>query len=636
MQLIVHNGTVYLSGEPILKQVDIEINTESRIGIVGRNGCGKTTLLRLISGELELGEREDGEKGVFAVSGTPTIGVLDQMTFEDDSETLVGELRKAYKQIIDLKDRIDFLSLQMESSSDPEIIEEYTSSLELFGNLGGYYFEKEYEAAIKRFGFSEEEKYRPLSSFSGGKRTKIAFLKLLLSKPDLLLLDEPTNHLDIDAVRWLEEYLSGYKKAFVIVSHDRMFLDRTVNTVYEIERGKTEKYSGNYSEFVIAKKLRREQQQKEYEAQQREIAHLEGVVERFRYKATKAAMAQSKIKQLERMEKIEAPEKEDSRTFHATLSPAIRSAKDVLSVKDLAIGYEKPLSTVSFEVKRGDRIGIVGGNGLGKSTLLKTLVGVMPPISGNFHFGGGVKIGYFDQQMARYKGGETVLENFMREYPRLNDFECRSALGAFLFTGEDVFKTVDVLSGGERVRLTLCKIFESKPNVLILDEPTNHTDIISKETLEEMLLKFEGTLIFVSHDRYFVKRLSQKLLCFKDGGVYWYENGYEQYEDEISGEKQPIESVTQIKEPKVKKTFTTPLKEKAKRERAIKKAEEKIALLEEKLAGIETELTLEENLSDYLKLSELETERNATEEELGAALGEWEKLATECEEEENG
>ncbi len=632
MQLAIHNGAVFLSGEPILKQVDIEINTESRIGIVGRNGCGKTTLLRLISGELSLSPDENGEKGVFAVSGKPTIGVLDQMTFEDDSECLVGELRKAYREIIELNAKLELLQKEMEQTGDESVIEEYTSSLELLTALGGFYFEKEYEAAIKKFGFSDEDKYRPLSEFSGGQRTKIAFLKLLLSKPDLLLLDEPTNHLDIEAVRWLEDYLRDYKKAFVIVSHDRMFLDRTVNTVYEIERGKTEKYSGNYSEFVIQKRLRREQQKKEYEAQQREIAHLEGVVERFRYKATKAAIAQSKIKQLERMERIDAPDAEDKRTFHTSLSSELRSAKDVLSVKDLSIGYETALSTVSFEIKRGDRIGIVGGNGLGKSTLLKTLVGAIPPISGEYHFGGAVKLGYFDQQMARYRGSETVLENFMREYPRLTDYECRSALGAFLFTGEDVFKTVDVLSGGERVRLTLCKIFKSRPNVLILDEPTNHMDIIGKETLEEMLSEFEGTLIFVSHDRYFIKRLSQKLLCFDSGKAVWYENGYEQYEAELFCTPSTEKAEKPEKAPTPKKTYTTPLKEKAKRERALKKTEEKIALLEEKLAGIETELNLDENLSDYLKLSELEKERNDTADELQETMAEWEKLAEECEE----
>lgn len=628
MQIVIRNGTVDLSGEPILKDINIEINTESRIGVVGRNGCGKTTLLRLLSGELRLAPKAGEDDTVYAVSGQPTIGVLNQMTFKDDRVSMVDELRSAYTDILKMKARLDELQSLMEHSDNEDIISEYSSLLDRFTNAGGFYFEKEYEAAIKHFGFSEEEKHRPLSEFSGGQRTKIAFLKLLLSKPDLLLLDEPTNHLDIEAVNWLEEYLCSYKKAFVIVSHDRMFLDKTVNTVYEIEHGKTAKYTGNYSDFTVAKKALRAQQAKQYEAQQKEIAHLNELVERFRYKATKAAMAQSKIKQIERMELIDAPESYDNRTFHADFEPAIQSAKDVLTVKDLQIGFDKPLSTVSFDVRRGDRIGIVGGNGLGKSTLLKTIMGLMPSLGGNFQLGAAVKPGYFDQQMAHYKGNQSVLDDFMTAFPQLNDFEARSALGAFLFSGEDVFKTIDMLSGGERVRLALCKLFRSRPNLLILDEPTNHMDIIGKETLEDMLSEYTGTLIFVSHDRYFVKKLANKLLVFENKSAHWYEYGYEQYE--AARKNASAESVTAEKEKaenKPKKGYTTPAKERAKRERALKKAEEKIALLEEKLEGLQYELTWEENISDYLKLNQIQEQISETEEELSVAMTEWETLA---------
>ena len=631
MQLMIRNGTVDLSGEPILKDINIEINTESRIGVVGRNGCGKTTLLRLLSGELKLAPKEGNDDTVYAVSGQPTIGVLNQMTFKDDSVTLVDELRSAYTEILQMKARLDELQSIMEQGQNDDAIHEYTTLLDIFTNAGGFYFEKEYEAAIKHFGFTDEEKYRPLSTFSGGQRTKIAFLKLLLSKPDLLLLDEPTNHLDIEAVNWLEDYLCNYKKAFVIVSHDRMFLDRTVNTIYEIEHGKTTRYVGNYTDFTAAKKIQRELQAKQYEAQQKEIAHLNDVVERFRYKATKAAMAQSKIKQLERMELIDAPDSYDNRTFHADFEPAIVSAKDVLSVKDLQIGFDRPLSTVSFEVKRGDRIGIVGGNGLGKSTLLKTLMNILPPLGGSFQFGGAVKPGYFDQQMAHYKGSQSVFDDFLTAFPHLNDFEVRSALGAFLFSGEDVFKTIDMLSGGERVRLALCKLFRSRPNLLILDEPTNHMDIIGKETLEDMLDSYTGTLIFVSHDRYFVKKLANRLLVFENGSAYWYEYGYEQYENARKASAEAVHE-KETKAAKPKKTYTTPAKERSRRERALKKAEEKIALLEEKVSGIETELTLEENISDYLKLSELQQELAETEEELSVAMSEWETAAQALEE----
>lgn len=624
MQLSIKNGQVDLSGEPILTDVNIEINTESKIGIVGRNGCGKTTLLRLLSGELRLAHKEGFDDSVFAVSGKPTVGVLSQMTFKDDSVTLIDELRGAYSDILNMKAELERLQSLLETSQSEETISEYSSLLERFTNAGGFYFKKEYESALKHFGFTDSEKCRPLSDFSGGQRTKIAFLKLLLSKPDLLLLDEPTNHLDIEAVGWLEEYLKNYKKAFVIVSHDRMFLDRTVNVIYEIERGKTHRYTGGYSDFVKAKQELLAQRAKQYDAQQKEIAHLEGLVDRFRYKATKAAMAQSKIKQLERMEKIDAPERSDTRAFHADFEPEMRSSKDVLSVKDLTVGFDKPLSTLSFELRRGDRVGIVGGNGLGKSTLLKTITGAIPALSGEYHTGGAVKIGYFDQQMAQYSGERTVLSDFQTAFPEYNDFEARSALGAFLFSGEDVFKTLNMLSGGERVRLALCKILGRKPNFLILDEPTNHMDIIGKETLEEMLADFTGTLLFVSHDRYFVKRLADKLLVFENGGCNFYEYGYEQYEEALR--KRVFTEEKAAPQKKEKKAYITPAKEKARIERAIKKAEEKIAALEAEIEEINGELCREENISDYIKLSELEQTLNEKNKFLEEALAEWEQL----------
>ena len=625
MQIIIQNGIVDLSGEPILKRVNIEINTESKIGIVGRNGCGKTTLLRLIAGELHISKDNPEANSNFMVSGKPTIGTLNQMAFKDNSVTLVDEIRSAYSHIIDMKHRLDELQIQMNSEDNSSVISEYTTLLDIFTNEGGFYFEKEYEAAIKRFGFTEQEKYKPLSDFSGGQRTKIAFLKLLLSKPDLLLLDEPTNHLDVDAVTWLEEYLSTYKKAVVIVSHDRMFLDKTIKTIYEIERGKTYKYNGNYSEFVTQKQFLREQQKKDYEAQQKEIARLNDLVERFRYKANKAAMAQSKIKQLERMDLLEPPETYDNKTFKAAFQPDMRSVNDVLTVRNLAIGYDKVLSTVSFDIKRGEHIGIIGGNGLGKSTLLKTLVGTLPSLGGEFIVGSNMKIGYFDQQMAQYSSSDTVFEDFRKEFPSYNDFQVRSALGAFLFSGEDVFKTVDMLSGGERVRLALCKIFGKKPNFLILDEPTNHMDILSKEVLEDILVDYEGTLLFVSHDRYFIKKVAQQILSFEDGLTKFYRFGYEEYLEQQALPSPAVSTAVKTPEKVPKKSFTTPLKEKSRRERALKKAEENVAALEEKLSLIEKSLSDETNQSDYIKLSELQNEFAGVSAELEKAMLAWEE-----------
>ena len=448
---------------------------------------------------------------------------------------------------------------------------------------------------------------------------------MLLSKPDLLLLDEPTNHLDIEAVSWLEDYIKNYKKAVLIVSHDRMFLDNTVNEIYEIEHGKTTRYVGNYSSFVKLKRESRSLQEKAYEAQQKEIARIEATAERFRYKATKAAMAQSKLKSIERMDKIDAPELYDNRTFKATLEPLVQSAKEVLTVSNLTIGFDIPLATLSFNVYRGDRIGIIGGNGKGKSTLVKTLVGKIPALSGNFSTGALVNVGYFDQQMAPIHGTDTVLDNMMSAFPAMTEFEARSALGAFLFSGEAVFKTIDMLSGGERVRLALCKLFRKSPNLLILDEPTNHMDIISKETLEDILMSYSGTLIFVSHDRYFVKKLADRLITFENEGAKVNDFGYDEYLLRQPKEE-TLDTPVQKAEKKEKKTYTTPLKEKQKRERALKKAEEKINELEAKLGDLKAQQQLPENLADYQKLSELQEQLDNFEAELLEQMEIWEEF----------
>jgi len=625
LQIEIHKGQVDLSGEPILSDINLNITTNSRIGLVGRNGCGKTTLLRLLCGELSLANVES-DGGFMAVSGNPQIGALNQMTFRDDSVSLVEEIRSAYEYILKLKAELDDAEQKMAASATEDNIKRYTDLLDTFTREGGFYFEKEYEAAIKKFGFTDSQKHRPLSEFSGGQRTKIAFLKLLLSKPDLLLLDEPTNHLDIEAVSWLEDYIKNYKKAVLIVSHDRMFLDNTVNEIYEIEHGKTTRYIGNYSQFVKQKKLQRDQQAKDFEAQQKEIARIQATADRFRYKATKAAMAQSKLKSIERMEKIDAPDSYDNRTFKATLEPTVQSAKEVLTVSNLTIGFDNPLATLSFNVYRGDRVGIIGGNGKGKSTLVKTLVGKIPALSGSFSTGALVNAGYFDQQLAQIQGSETILDNMLSTFPSMNDFEARSALGAFLFSGEDVFKTIDMLSGGERVRLALCKLFRKSPNLLILDEPTNHMDIISKETLEDILASYSGTLIFVSHDRYFVKKLADRLITFENDGATVWDFGYDEYM--LRQEKQQTAPTQEIKqEKKEKKTYTTPLKEKQKREKALKKAEEKINELETRLDQRKHEQQLPENLADYQKLSELQEQIDTLEAELLEQMEVWEGLS---------
>jgi ATP-binding cassette subfamily F protein 3 len=607
MLLKITNGCVAFGVKVVFSGIDFEVNKGEKIALVGRNGSGKTTLLKLIIGEYELTKLDNGEDSSITKSGNVDIGYLKQVTFEDESITLEDEVKKAYKNITEIENSLEKLLIEIETNPSGEALTKYSVLQERFKLLDGYSYKKEYEIAIKQFGFTEEDKAKQLSDFSGGQRTKIAFIRLLLSKPDILLLDEPTNHLDIDAIEWLEEYLKTYKNAVVIVSHDREFLDKTVSIVYELERGKITRYSGNYSDFAEKKRIDWEKQQKEYIFQQKEIARLSGLIERFRYKASKAAMAQSKLKQIEQMDIVEAPEVADTRSFYVNFEPEYRSVKLVLSAKDLVIGYDKPLSTISLDITRGEKVGILGGNGLGKSTFLKTIVNKLPPLSGKFFIGERVKIGYFDQRMAQYKSDKDVLDEFWDEFPKLTQTEVRSALGAFLFTGDDVFKPVNALSGGEKVRLELCKIFKRRPNFLILDEPTNHMDIISKETLEKKLKDYTGTLLFVSHDRYFIKQIATSVFVFEDDDTKLYPYGYEYYMEQAA--KKTIEQKPSvIKEKKEKKGYTTPAKEKARREAKIKKLEENLAECDEKIAKLKSEINSDEVVSDYLRLTELHKE----------------------------
>mgnify|MGYP004634076055 CR=1 FL=1 len=539
----ISNGAVAFGDDVILHSIDFEIRNTEKIAIVGRNGCGKTTLLKLISGEVEMEKLDSDESAFIAKAGNPEIGYLKQIAFDDPDVTLEQEVRKCFVKMDERKAELARAAAELEHDYSDEKVARYTAMEEAFKDDGGYYYEKEYEVMIRKFGFSDDERKKPIRDFSGGQQTKIAFIKLLLSKPDILLLDEPTNHLDVTTIEWLEGYLKSYPKAVVVVSHDRMFLDNVVDVVYEIEYGTARRYPGNYTNFIARKKENYDKQMKDHIAQQKEIERLQRMVTRFKGKPTKTAMAQSKQKAIERMVIIEAPDKYDNKTFHANFQPEKETGNDVLYTSELAIGYDHPLSVVSLDLKRGEKLGILGGNGLGKSTFLKTIVGKIPALSGDYRFGTNVQIGYFDQQMAMYTSNKTVLDDFWDEYPNLTETEARNALGAFLFSGEDVFKNVNMLSGGEKVRLALCKILKTRPNVLVLDEPTNHMDIVGKETLESMLKDYKGTLIFVSHDRYFVKKVATQLLVFEDGTTNLYQFGYEQYQEKLDKEASESKNV---------------------------------------------------------------------------------------------
>ena len=470
---------------------------------------------------------------------------------------------------------------------------------------------------------------KSIREFSGGQRAKISFIKLLLSKPDILLLDEPTNHLDIAAIEWLEQYLKQYPRAVVIVSHDRMFLNKIVNKVYEIEYGVTTAYSGNYEFFEMQKKVNYEKQLKDYEYQQKEIKRLNDIVTRFKYKPTKAKMAMSKLKQIERMVKIEVPNRYDTTTFKTNFVIDKQSGRDVLYAKDLKIGYTTPIQELSVEIHRGQKLAVIGENGIGKSTFLKTLMGTIEKIDGTLEFGHNVNIGYFDQQIALLDSEETVLDNFSQEFPELTTTELRNSLAAFMFYGDDVFKKINMLSGGEKVRLALCKILKKGPNLLILDEPTNHMDIIGKESLELLLQAYTGTIIVVSHDRFFINKIADSLLIFKSSGVSYFDGKYEDYERELE-EAETEEKITKpeesVKQEKPANNLYLKQKEMNKISNRIKKLERDIDALENNANEINEQLSNECNYSDYEKLSELQAQIERINSEIEEKMSEWEKL----------
>lgn len=673
----ISNGAVAFGDDVILHSIDFEIRNTEKIAIVGRNGCGKTTLLKLISGEVEMEKLDSDESAFIAKAGNPEIGYLKQIAFDDPDVTLEQEVRKCFVKMDERKAELARAAAELEHDYSDEKVARYTAMEEAFKDDGGYYYEKEYEVMIRKFGFSDDERKKPIRDFSGGQQTKIAFIKLLLSKPDILLLDEPTNHLDVTTIEWLEGYLKSYPKAVVVVSHDRMFLDNVVDVVYEIEYGTARRYPGNYTNFIARKKENYDKQMKDHIAQQKEIERLQRMVTRFKGKPTKTAMAQSKQKAIDRMVIIEAPDKYDNKTFHANFQPEKETGNDVLYTSELAIGYDHPLSVVTLDLKRGEKLGILGGNGLGKSTFLKTIVGKIPALSGDYRFGTNVQIGYFDQQMAMYTSNKTVLDDFWDEYPNLTETEARNALGAFLFSGEDVFKNVNMLSGGEKVRLALCKILKTRPNVLVLDEPTNHMDIVGKETLESMLKDYKGTLIFVSHDRYFVKKVATQLLVFEDGTTNLYQFGYEQYQEKLDREASESkntyrgnaifggaisqnggsqtgsvanQSASQtaaagnadegtnansaaggMAVSSTGKAYYNPGKERSKMQKKVKKAEEDLAVKEAKLDELKAELMKPEYQSSYSKLTEIQNEIDALEEEILIDMEAWEELSSQLE-----
>ena len=545
MRIRISHANVQFGGDVILQDINFEVRDNEKIAIVGRNGCGKTTLLKLIAHDIGMSNIDSDEECGYETAGKQEIGFLRQINFTDTGITVEDEIKKVFEPIFECERRMRELEENMKSSDDASILREYAAIQSKMESLHGYTWKQDMETIFQRFGFKLSDLKRPIGSFSGGQQTKVAFIKLLLTRPDIMLLDEPTNHLDMPTIEWLEGYLKTYDRAVVIVSHDRMFLDKVADVTYEVEYNHIKRYAGNYTAFMKRKEEDLIKQEKDYEEQQKEIKRLTEWIEKWKNTPTKVAATHSKRMAIEHMVKIEKPRRFDTKAFHARYIPRIESYTNVINAKNLEIGYDKVLSTVTFLLQKKERLAVIGENGKGKSTLLKTLVGEIPALGGEFKFGQNVEWGYFDQHkavMERFDPEQTVLDNFWEAYPDYLREEVRSALGGFLFSGEEVEKKMGQLSGGEKVRLALCKMLQTRPNLLILDEPTNHMDIVGKDALEKMLNEYEGTVLFVSHDRYFISRVATGILEFSSeesvkGNVKQYKMSYELYLEEKERER---------------------------------------------------------------------------------------------------
>ena len=545
MRIRISHANVQFGGDVILQDINFEVRDNEKIAIVGRNGCGKTTLLKLIAHDIGMSNIDSDEECGYETAGKQEIGFLRQINFTDTGITVEDEIKKVFEPIFECERRMRELEENMKSSDDASILREYAAIQSKMESLHGYTWKQDMETIFQRFGFKLSDLKRPIGSFSGGQQTKVAFIKLLLTRPDIMLLDEPTNHLDMPTIEWLEGYLKTYDRAVVIVSHDRMFLDKVADVTYEIGYHHIKRYAGNYTAFMKRKEEDLIKQEKDYEEQQKEIKRLTEWIEKWKNTPTKVAATHSKRMAIEHMVKIEKPRRFDTKAFHARYIPRIESYTNVINAKNLEIGYDKVLSTVTFLLQKKERLAVIGENGKGKSTLLKTLVGEIPALGGEFKFGQNVEWGYFDQHkavMERFDPEQTVLDNFWEAYPDYLREEVRSALGGFLFSGEEVEKKMGQLSGGEKVRLALCKMLQTRPNLLILDEPTNHMDIVGKDALEKMLNEYEGTVLFVSHDRYFISRVATGILEFSSeesvkGNVKQYKMSYELYLEEKERER---------------------------------------------------------------------------------------------------
>lgn len=611
MKLQLSNATKSYGSQLVLDRVDFSVRDKEKIGLVGRNGCGKSTLLKILSNQ------EQMDSGSLVLNNGANVGYLSQITFSDESLTVYQELTKAFGPLLELEEQLRKQEALLEYDHSLEALDRYAKLQTRFEQLNGYNYEYELKSVFYHFRFEEEDLHKPLQLFSSGQKTRIALVKLLLSKPDILLLDEPTNHLDLESIEWLENYILHYPSAVVLVSHDRVFLDRVVSEIVEIEYGKATRYVGSYSSYVKQKEVFLLKNHEAFLRQQKQIEHLNALIEKFRYKRSKASFAQSKIKELDRMEKIE-DSKSDTRMMKARFTSDRKGGNVVLTCEDLVVGYDAPLTRVSLEVRRQERIAIVGPNGIGKSTLVKTLVKKVHPLAGSFRWGHQIDVGYFDQESAQMSSSLSVLEFLWDHFPMATQTELRNVLARFLFTQDEVFKEVSCLSGGERVRLALTRLMLCHDNVLVLDEPTNHLDIPAKEALEEALKDYDGTILFVSHDRMFLNKMATSVLELSESSTL-YKGSYSEYIDKKA-------NVVPEKENKPAKVSS---KEIHKDLKAIKNRVAKIEqLLESAQEDLEAlrELRYEpEYYQDYRKMEELDATIDEKHNEIANLSKEWEE-----------
>ncbi|MEB6202392.1 ABC-F family ATP-binding cassette domain-containing protein [Mammaliicoccus fleurettii] len=632
--LQINNLEKSFDGDVIFSDADFEVKTGERIAIVGRNGAGKTTLMKIIAGV------ESYDSGNMSKGKQVSMGYLTQQMTLDSNDTVMNEMKKPFEHVIVIEEKMksltDWLSKHADdydSDTYQEKLSQYETLSNQYESLDGYQYESKIKTVLTGLNFIESDFDRQIQSFSGGQKTRLSMAQMLLSEPDLLLLDEPTNHLDMDTTEWLENYLTHFKGAIVIISHDRYFLDKIVNQVYDVALGSVKKYVGNYSKFLKERDAHYEKVMAEYERQQSEIKKLETFVEKNITRASTSGMAKSRRKVLERMERIDKP-RLDAKSAQINFEINRATGEDVLKINNLEIGYSESItSPINLEVKRHDRIAIIGPNGIGKSTLIKTIAQKLPALAGDVLFGSNIQIGYYDQKQAEFKSNMTILDYVWNQYSHMLEKDIRTILGRFLFTQDEVKKVINDLSGGEKARLQLALLMLEKNNVLILDEPTNHLDIDSKEMLEQALQNYEGTLLFVSHDRYFINELANKVFHITYEGNELFQGDYQYYlekleqRDAINSYEQNDSSSTQTtKDDNFYTNQKQHKKEKRKLERQLEEIENNISTYEEQITNYEHQLTLPEIFNDIEKSNEINNLRIEIERLLEENMEKWEEI----------